>query len=111
MDRQGQQESEKAMTTTVYRLAPKADQRHSVTSPLERSSLVCHLTDLSPDEAIAKLQSVGVLAIPGPDATAITLVGYRVEVRKLLRRIRMLPTLSPSRRREVFAQLERLHTA
>ena len=100
------------MITTVYRLAPKADQRHSVTAPLERSSLVCHLSSITPDEAMAKLQSLGILAVPGPTSNAITLIGYRVEVRKLLRRIRMLPTLRPERRREVFAQLEKLsHSA
>jgi hypothetical protein len=59
------------MTTTVYKLASK-------------DSLVCHLRSTTPNEAIEKLQKAGVLAIEGAEENSIVLVGYRVEVRRLL---------------------------
>jgi hypothetical protein len=64
------------MTTTVYTL--------EATKQNLSSSLVAHLRSTTPEEAIAKLQKAGVLAIAGPDPSSIVLVGYRLEIRHLL---------------------------
>jgi len=71
------------MITTVYRIpTARSDEPSS-------SLLVCHLRDTSPEEAIAKLDRAGVLAIPGPDPLSIVLVGYRREVADLLQDFRI----------------------
>lgn len=49
-----------------------------------RSALICHLRDTTVDDAIAKLQRCGVLAIPGPVNDSIVLMGYHFETRELL---------------------------
>ena len=70
------------MTTTVYRLPQKQNS-------LTKSCLVAHLRSTTPLEAIDTLSKAGVLAIPGPDPASIVLVGYRVEIQRLLRDFRL----------------------
>ena len=66
------------MTTNVYRMPKTTGQIH------RPASLVCHLRSTTPEQAITTLQKAGVLAIPGIDESSIVLIGYRVEVRRLL---------------------------
>jgi hypothetical protein len=62
---------------TVYRLP-------NTTSAPSRSALICHLREITVGDAISRLQKAGVLAIPGPEAESITLVGYHYETLELL---------------------------
>ena len=64
------------MTTAVYRLPMSA--------ALSRDSLVCHLSSISPQDAIDRLSRAGVLAIEGPEENSILLLGFHREIRKLL---------------------------
>ena len=66
------------MTTNVYRMPKTTGQ---ISHP---ASLVCHLRSTTPEQAITTLQKAGVLAIPGIDESSIVLIGYRVEVQRLL---------------------------
>jgi hypothetical protein len=78
------------MTTTVYRM-PETREKSN------HSCLIAHLREISPREAITKLQALGVLAIPGPGSTSITLLGYQVETRLLLRDLRVKGYAVPRR--------------
>jgi hypothetical protein len=49
-----------------------------------KPALVCQLQDLKPDEAIARLEASGVLAIEGPEPDSIVLLGFSYEVSQLV---------------------------
>lgn len=75
------------MTTTVYLLPHRS-------GTIPRNALVCHLRSTSPSEAIAKLQSNGILAIEGIEPNSIVLVGFKPEAQILLDNIRQFPYLN-----------------
>jgi hypothetical protein len=63
------------MMTTVFSIAPQVH---------HKSSLVCQLQDITPDDAIERLQKLGVLAVEGQLPNSIVLVGFNWEVSKLV---------------------------
>lgn len=67
------------MTTEVYSIVPVL---HHI------PSLVCQLTDITPDEAIERLRRAGVLAVEGIDGSSVVLLGFNCEVSRLIADLR-----------------------
>ncbi len=87
------------MITTVYRLPSRARTKAS------RNLLIAHLSSITPDEAIERLSTLGVLAIPGPDPSSIVLVGYHIEVERLLTDLSLRGYAIPAHYRDLWRRL------
>ena len=68
------------MTTTVFSASPAL---HT------RTRLICQLQDLSPEDAIERLEKAGILAIAGPEPSSIVLLGFEYSVSIILRDFRL----------------------
>ena len=90
------------MTTTVF---SSAKLLHS------KPSLVCQLSDLTPDEAIKRLQASGVIAIEGPEPDSIVLLGFSYEVSQLVTDFRRYGKPYHPQACAAFAKLKRFSLA